>query len=94
MNPGNRHKIIKLQAPDFSEKEKIGFNTAYRPYRKTGIRIELEKIKNKFVIHNYGHGGGGASLFFGSCKQSIEKFDEFCTKNDFKEKEITVLGSG
>jgi hypothetical protein len=94
MDHNGRHKIIKLPIPDFSEKEKIGYNTGYRPYRKTGIRIEVENIKNKTVIHNYGHGGGGASLFFGSCKQSIEKFDEFCKKTNFNEKDITVLGSG
>ncbi len=33
-----------------------------RPFRKGGIRLELEKINNKNIIYNYGHGGAGVSL--------------------------------
>lgn len=37
-----------------------------RPFRAKGPRIELEKIAGKNVIHNYGHGGSGWSLSWGS----------------------------
>ena len=90
----NRTKIIKLPKPDLSKKNYVGFNTGLRPYRKGGIRIEIEKMDNKSIIHNYGHGGGGVSLFFGSCKQSIEKFEEFNKSNQLKPENVTVLGSG
>ena len=90
----DRHKIFKLKSPDFRESQKIGYNTGLRPYRKGGIRIEIEQFKNKSVIHNYGHGGGGVSLFYGSCKQALEQFDDFLKKNPLSNKNITVLGSG
>lgn len=37
-----------------------------RPFRAQGPRIELEKIAGKNVVHNYGHGGSGWSLSWGS----------------------------
>lgn len=37
-----------------------------RPYRKGGLRLEHEVIRGKHVFHNYGHGGAGISLGYGS----------------------------
>lgn len=37
-----------------------------RPFRAQGPRLELEKVGEKTVIHNYGHGGSGWSLPWGS----------------------------
>lgn len=90
----DRQEIVKLVEPDISEKQVVGFNTGLRPYREKGIRIEVEKIGTKSVLHNYGHGGGGVSLFFGSCKQAMEKFDEYCLKTKSSPKSVTVIGSG
>jgi hypothetical protein len=88
----DRTRIIKLSKPDLSKKNIIGFNTGLRPFRKGGIRIECEQIQKKKIIHNYGHGGGGVSLFFGSCKQALECF--FQNSNSKNIENITVIGSG
>jgi glycine/D-amino acid oxidase-like deaminating enzyme len=37
-----------------------------RPYRKSGFVVKREQMDDKTVIHNYGHGGGGISLSWGS----------------------------
>ena len=37
-----------------------------RPFRAAGPRVELEQIGSKAVVHNYGHGGSGWSLSWGS----------------------------
>jgi glycine/D-amino acid oxidase-like deaminating enzyme len=37
-----------------------------RPFRPLGPRIEAEKFDAKTIIHNYGHGGSGWSLSWGS----------------------------
>jgi len=42
------------------------FSVCTRPFRKQGPRIELEHIAGKSVVHNYGHGGSGWSLSWGS----------------------------
>jgi glycine/D-amino acid oxidase-like deaminating enzyme len=37
-----------------------------RPFRAQGPRIETETVGDKRVVHNYGHGGSGWSLSWGS----------------------------
>jgi glycine/D-amino acid oxidase-like deaminating enzyme len=37
-----------------------------RPFRAAGPRIEVETVGDKRVVHNYGHGGSGWSLSWGS----------------------------
>ncbi|MDC8832519.1 FAD-dependent oxidoreductase [Alteromonas gilva] len=44
----------------------ISTNVCTRPFRAQGPRIEVEKSGNKTLIHNYGHGGSGWSLSWGT----------------------------
>ncbi len=44
----------------------IEMNVCTRPFRPQGPRIELERIGRRQVVHNYGHGGSGWSLSWGS----------------------------
>jgi glycine/D-amino acid oxidase-like deaminating enzyme len=37
-----------------------------RPFRAQGPRLDIEQVGNKTVVHNYGHGGSGWSLSWGS----------------------------
>ena len=37
-----------------------------RPYRASGFLVKPEKLDDKTVIHNYGHGGAGMSLGWGT----------------------------
>src|ERR1051325_8746515 len=37
-----------------------------RPFRRSGFRVAAESLGDKTLIHNYGHGGGGMSLSWGS----------------------------
>lgn len=39
-----------------------------RPFRAAGPRIEVETVGDKRVVHNYGHGGSGWSLAWGSAE--------------------------
>lgn len=39
-----------------------------RPFRPAGPRIEVETVGDKRVVHNYGHGGSGWSLSWGSAE--------------------------
>ena len=45
-------------------KETVGL----RPYRTIGPRLEREELGSKTLIHNYGHGGSGWSLSWGSAE--------------------------
>lgn len=44
----------------------VATNVCTRPFRAQGPRIEAEQLGPKTLIHNYGHGGSGWSLSWGS----------------------------
>lgn len=47
----------------------------FRPVRDTGPRVEKEHIVNKTIIHNYGHGGNGVILSWGTAEEAIGLLD-------------------
>ncbi|QUT04089.1 FAD-dependent oxidoreductase [Sphingobium phenoxybenzoativorans] len=59
-----------------------------RPFRAAGPRIEAEEVGRKLVIHNYGHGGSGWSLSWGSAAVAVGKAMEVSPK------EVAVIGAG
>jgi D-amino-acid oxidase len=44
-----------------------------RPFRAAGPRLEAEKVGDKLVVHNYGHGGAGWSLSWGYGTLAVEQ---------------------
>ena len=44
-----------------------------RPFRAQGPRLEVELVGAKTVVHNYGHGGSGWSLSWGSSAIAVER---------------------
>lgn len=42
-----------------------------RPYRAAGYVVRGEQVNDKKIVHNYGHGGGGISLCWGSSREAI-----------------------
>jgi glycine/D-amino acid oxidase-like deaminating enzyme len=44
----------------------IKITVCTRPFRAQGPRLDVERIDRKTVVHNYGHGGSGWSLSWGS----------------------------
>lgn len=51
----------------------ISLTVCTRPFRETGPRIESEKLGRKTVVHNYGHGGSGWSLSWGSSQLAVQQ---------------------
>jgi len=43
-----------------------------RPYRREGFVVRAEALGDKRLVHNYGHGGGGITLSWGSAKLATE----------------------
>ncbi len=44
-----------------------------RPFRADGPRLDVEQVGHKTVVHNYGHGGSGWSLSWGSSTIAVRK---------------------
>jgi glycine/D-amino acid oxidase-like deaminating enzyme len=59
-----------------------------RPFRAQGPRLDLERIGEKNVVHNYGHGGSGWSLSWGSSGIAVAK------ALSTGERDIGVIGCG
>src|SRR5438270_6780625 len=43
-----------------------------RPYRRQGFVVRAEPLGEKRLVHNYGHGGGGITLSWGTSKLATE----------------------
>ena len=43
-----------------------------RPYRRSGFVVRAEPLGEKRLVHNYGHGGAGITLSWGSSKLATE----------------------
>ena len=44
-----------------------------RPFRAAGPRLDTEQVGDTLVVHNYGHGGSGWSLSWGSSTIAVRK---------------------
>jgi D-amino-acid oxidase len=47
-----------------------------RPYRAEGFRVEAERAGEKLFIHNYGHGGAGITLSWGTASLAVDILSE------------------
>lgn len=45
--------------------------TGLRPFRSSGFVVRREEREGKVLVHNYGHGGGGMTLSWGSSHLAI-----------------------
>lgn len=43
-----------------------------RPYRPDGFVVRAERIGDKIVVHDYGHGGSGMTLCWGTAQMAID----------------------
>jgi len=47
-----------------------------RPYRPEGFVVAAERIGDKLFIHNYGHGGAGITLSWGTASLAVDLLSE------------------
>ena len=48
-----------------------------RPYRAEGFVVDAERVGNKLLIHNYGHGGAGITLSWGTASLALDLVRDF-----------------
>ena len=66
----------------------MNITVCLRPFRAAGPRLEGETVGDKLVVHNYGHGGSGWSLSWGSGLLAVKM------ALAGGEKDIAVIGCG
>lgn len=90
-NQAVAQRKVSLKAPLFSDEDIIGSNAGIRPFRKGGINLETQYLQGRTIYHNYGHGGAGATLAYGTAKHVV---DRFLAENKQANFPVAVLGSG
>ena len=74
---GNMHDSSSLQdmklnpvkvSPDRVIRTVVGL----RPYRPSGFVVRTEPVNSKTVVHNYGHGGAGITLSWGTSQLAVD----------------------
>jgi glycine/D-amino acid oxidase-like deaminating enzyme len=66
----------------------IRVDVGLRPFRPSGFRVEREPLGDKTLVHNYGHGGGGITLSWGTAKLAVD------LGYDAAKPDCAVLGCG
>ncbi|MGD0694590.1 MAG: FAD-dependent oxidoreductase [Terriglobia bacterium] len=60
-----------LRPVHVSEDREIRTQVGLRPFRPSGFVVRAEKVDNKVVIHDYGHGGSGITLSWGTASLAL-----------------------
>ena len=59
-----------------------------RPFRPSGFRVEAERVGERVLVHNYGHGGAGVTLSWGTAHLAVEQI------RNMEATRAAVLGCG
>ena len=86
--PKLRDNRLSLPPVDVSEDRIIRNVVGHRPYRPSGYLLHKQKAEEKIIIHNYGHGGGGISLSWGTATLAVDMVKAL------QGSRIAVLGCG
>ena len=74
--------------PHIAEDQIIRTRVGLRPFRPGGFVVRGERVGEKVIIHNYGHGGGGITLSWGSSSLAMQELP------DTADRRAAVLGCG
>jgi D-amino-acid oxidase len=74
-DPATTHRIVAecSRVLHIDKPRVLAERVGLRPYRRSGVRLEREKLRDgRIVIHNYGHGGSGFTLSWGCAREVVE----------------------
>lgn len=83
-----RKPRVNLAPVDLSWDRIIRTTVGLRPYRESGFVVRAERLDDRTVIHNYGHGGAGMSLSWGTAALAAD------LAVDHPERRAAVIGCG
>ena len=61
-----------LHPVDAAERRIVRTIAGLRPFRPSGFRVGAEQLGHMRVVHNYGHGGCGVTLSWGTAARAVE----------------------
>ena len=75
-------------APRISAENIIREVVGHRPFRPAGFVVRSEKLGEKVVVHNYGHGSSGLTLSWGSSALAVRE------TTGMEHRDVAVIGGG
>jgi len=61
-----------MASPDLGSAQVTERLAGIRPYRRGGVRVEVQPLASKMLVHNFGHGGAGITLSWGTAIEAAE----------------------
>src|SRR5262249_34532336 len=86
--PADARSPLKLSLVEASWDRVIRTTVGLRPHRDSGFVLRAEKLDEKLLVHNYGHGGSGMSLSWGTGYMAAE------TASQHDRRLAAVIGCG
>jgi D-amino-acid oxidase len=80
--------LLRLPKVNVQSDREIRTIVGLRPFRPSGFVVSAQKFDDKLVVHNYGHGGAGVTLSWGTGELACREVDRTGEKN------AAVLGCG
>src|SRR5947208_13945580 len=68
-----RHFVPVKVSRDRVIREVVGL----RPYRAEGFVVDAGRVGHKLILHNYGHGGAGMTLSWGTASLAVDLLRDF-----------------
>jgi glycine/D-amino acid oxidase-like deaminating enzyme len=67
-----------------------------RPYRDPGFVVDKQRLGNKLIIHNYGHGGAGITLSWGTASLATDLARDYLqtVRRAPRQRRFAVIGCG
>ena len=99
LSSGCAHKLFTVAPPstrrrfarvDVSEDRVIRTVAGLRPFRSEGFVLRAERAGDKLLVHDYGHGGGGVTLSWGTAQLAADEISSWAGAKD----RCAVIGAG
>jgi glycine/D-amino acid oxidase-like deaminating enzyme len=84
-----RRPPVRLATVNASWDRVIRTTVGLRPHRDPGFLLKADKLDEKLLVHNYGHGGAGMSLAWGTGLMAAE----FATEHPARQAAVIGCGS-
>ena len=86
---------VRRFAPvDVSADRVIRTAVGLRPFRESGYLVKAEQLGRKLLVHNYGHGGGGISLSWGTAAEALQETRSYLATHPRRAGKFAVVGCG
>ncbi len=67
---------LPFARPDMTMENIVDIKVGLRPFRAAGFVVRGERVGEKLIIHNYGHGGSGVTFSWGSSTLAVRELPE------------------